>query len=80
MMHRVPAPRPTILLTDPIHADAHARLATDAHIVVLPDGLSCEESDAALRTLLADAHGLIVRRQLPENLFAARSHLWINLS
>lgn len=75
MMHSVPAPRPTILLTDPIHADAHARLATDANIVVLPDGLSCAESDAALRTLLADADGLIVRRQLPENLFDARSHL-----
>lgn len=75
MMHSLPTPRPTILLTDPIHADAHARLATDANIVVLPDGLSCAESEAALRTLLADADGLIVRRQLPENLFDARSHL-----
>jgi D-3-phosphoglycerate dehydrogenase / 2-oxoglutarate reductase len=75
MMLRLPTPRPTILLTDPIHPDAHARLAADADIVVLPDGLSCEESDAALCALLADAHGLIVRRQLPENLFDAPSHL-----
>jgi D-3-phosphoglycerate dehydrogenase len=69
MMHQAPTARPTILLTDPIHPDAHARLAAGANIVVLPDGLSRPESEAALRTLLADAHGLIVRRQLPPDVF-----------
>lgn len=75
MRPRVSKSRPKILLTDPIHADAQARLSKDADIVVLPDGLSREESDAALRNLLTDAHGLIVRRQLPENLFDAPDQL-----
>lgn len=61
--------RPTILLTDPIHPDAHARLAAQAEVRVIPDGLSPAAADAALRSLLADAHGIIVRRQLPDNLF-----------
>ena len=60
---------PTVILTDPIHPDAHARLATQAHIAVLPDGLSCAQSDATLHSLLTTAHGLIVRRQLPDDLF-----------
>lgn len=68
-MTRLPTARPTILLTDRIHPEAHARLALDANIVVLPEGLSREESDAALRTLLPGAQGLVVRRQLPDNLF-----------
>lgn len=62
-------PRPKVVLTDPIHADAHARLVTDADIAVLPDGVSGEESHSVLRALMADAHGLIVRRQLPDDLF-----------
>jgi D-3-phosphoglycerate dehydrogenase len=69
MTHESPATRPTILLTDPIHADAHARLAAAANIVLLPDGLAREDSEAALRTMLADAHGLIVRRQLAPDIF-----------
>lgn len=68
-MNRQPMVRPTILLTDRIHPDAHARLALEANVVVLPDGLSREESDAALRTLLPGVQGLVVRRQLPDNLF-----------
>lgn len=61
--------RPTVLLTDPIHPDAHARLAAQAEVRVIPAGLSPEPAQAALRTLLAGAHGLVVRRQLPDDLF-----------
>jgi D-3-phosphoglycerate dehydrogenase / 2-oxoglutarate reductase len=74
-MQRVPAARPTVILTDPIHRDAHARLAASARIVVLPEGLSSDQSDAALRRLLANAQGLIVRRQLPDDLFDAPGEL-----
>jgi D-3-phosphoglycerate dehydrogenase len=59
------------LLTDPIHADAHARLAAGADIALLPAGLSPAESDAALHELAREADGLIVRRQLPPDLFDA---------
>ena len=60
---------PTVLLTDPIHPDAQARLAAQAEVRVIPAGLSPEPAQAALRTLLAGAHGLIVRRQLPDDVF-----------
>lgn len=60
---------PTVILTDPIHPDAHERLATQARIAVLPDGLSSAQSDSTLRNLLINAQGLIVRRQLPEDIF-----------
>lgn len=60
---------PAVILTDAIHPDAHARLAAQACISVLPDGLSSAQSHAALRSLLASAQGLIVRRQLPDDLF-----------
>jgi D-3-phosphoglycerate dehydrogenase len=69
MSSRPAVPRPKVVLTDPIHADAHARLIGDADIVVLPDGVSGEESHAALRALMVNAHGLIVRRLLPDDLF-----------
>lgn len=74
-MNRLPTARPTILLTDRIHPEAHARLILEANVLVLPDGLSREESDAALRTMLPGAQGLIVRRQLPENLFDTSAQL-----
>lgn len=74
-MGRQQTSRPTILLTDRIHPEAHARLALDADIVVLPDGLSHEDSDAALLTMLPGAQGLIVRRQLPENVFDTPARL-----
>lgn len=64
-----PASRPTVILTDPIHPHAHARLAAGADIVFLPDGTSGEESHAALRALTGSAQGVIVRRQLPDDLF-----------
>ncbi len=50
-------------------------MALDADIVVLPDGLSREDSDAALLTMLPGAQGLIVRRQLPENVFDTPARL-----
>ncbi len=50
-------------------------MALDADIVVLPDGLSHEDSDAALLTMLPGAQGLIVRRQLPENVFDTPARL-----
>lgn len=75
MMHARSTVRPTVLLTDPIHPDAHARLAAGVHVVVLADRLSREASEAALRALLADAQGLIVRRQLPDDLFDTMGHL-----
>lgn len=67
--------RPTVLLTDPIHPDAHARLVEEADVVMLPECLSTEISDAALRRLITKAHGLIVRRQLPDDLFDHASNL-----
>ncbi len=61
--------KPLVLLTDPLHPDAHARLAGWAEVSQLPDGLSREASDAALRDAMARVQGLVVRRQLPPDLF-----------
>lgn len=58
--------RPKVVLTDPINPDAHALLASHADIVVLPDGVPGE---AAWREAMTGAQGLIVRRQLPDDLF-----------
>lgn len=60
---------PRVLLTDPLHPDAQARLATWAAVSQLPDGLTRTQSDAALREAMADTQGLIVRRLLPPDLF-----------
>jgi D-3-phosphoglycerate dehydrogenase len=61
--------RPRVLLTDPLHPQAHERLAQWAEISRLPDGVSGGASDVALREAMAHVHGLIVRRQLPGDLF-----------
>ena len=61
--------RPRVLLTDPLHPRAHERLAAWAEVERLPDGLSRAASDTALRDAMARVHGLIVRRQLPDDLF-----------
>lgn len=58
-----------VLLTDPLHPDAQARLAEWADVSQLPDGLTRAQSDAALREAMADTQGLIVRRLLPPDLF-----------
>ena len=60
---------PRVLLTDPLHPDAAARLAGWAAVTLLPDGLTREQSDAALREASGRVHGLVVRRQLPADLF-----------
>lgn len=60
---------PRVLLTDPLHPDAQARLAEWADVSQLPDGLTRAQSDAALREAMADTQGLIVRRLLPPDLF-----------
>ena len=58
-----------VLLTDPLHADASARLAGWAQVSQLPQGLTREQSDQALREAAGRVHGIIVRRQLPADLF-----------
>lgn len=61
--------RPRVLLTDPLHPQAHPALAAWADVACLPEGLSREASDAALRAAVPSAQGLVVRRQLPQDLF-----------
>lgn len=69
------AGRPLVLLTDPIVPEAHARLTADVDVELLPPGLVGSESDEALRERIAQVDGLIVRRQLPDDLFDRRHHL-----
>lgn len=61
--------QPQILLTDPLHADAEAQLASWAEVSRLPDGLSRGEGDAALREAAGRVLGIVVRRQLPADIF-----------
>ncbi|HST44925.1 MAG TPA: NAD(P)-dependent oxidoreductase, partial [Luteimonas sp.] len=60
---------PRVLLTDPLHPQARDRLAQWAEVMRLPDHLAGAASDAALRDAMAHVQGLIVRRQLPDDLF-----------
>ena len=55
--------RPTILLTNPIHADAMAMLEPVADIVTAPD-----TTDATLRAMARDVDGIIVRAMLPDDI------------
>lgn len=59
---------PKVILTDAINPAAHDRLAEKARIFMLPPSLSREEADQVLRDELVEAHGLIVRRRLPDDL------------
>lgn len=68
-MERIEKSPPRVLATDPLHPDAHARLAAWATVTVLPAGMGRTESDAALRDAAAQADGLVVRRQLPSDVF-----------
>ena len=61
--------QPQVLLTDPLHPDAHERLSGWARITTLPAALSVEQSHAALRQAAGTVQGLVVRRQLPADLF-----------
>ena len=55
---------PVVALTAPIHPEAHARLAEAAEIRVAQDA-----SADALRAVVHDAQGLIVRNHLPDDIF-----------
>lgn len=63
-------PRPKVLLTNPIHPDAHDRLARHADVVVAP-----ATDDDTLRRAVADIDGLIVRTRLPDDVFAHQTRL-----
>ncbi|GJD58009.1 hydroxyacid dehydrogenase [Methylobacterium dankookense] len=54
---------PLVLLTSPIHPEAMERLAAHARVVAAPD-----TGFDTLRRLAADAAGLIVRAQLPDDI------------
>jgi len=54
---------PLVLLTNPIHPEAVERLEAHARVVVAPD-----TGFDTLRRLAADADGLIVRAQLPDDI------------
>lgn len=60
---------PRVLITDPLHPEVHARLASWADIEALPEGLSPADSDARLRDVVSRVQGLVVRRLLPADLF-----------
>ncbi len=64
-------PRPRVVLTDPLHPDAFNHLAEQAEIILLDPQLSREAADIALRAAIKTAQGLIVRRQLPPDIFDA---------
>lgn len=59
------AERPKLLLTNAIHPDAEALLASQAAVVVAPD-----PSAETLRRLVADVDGIIVRAKLPDDIVA----------
>lgn len=61
--------RPKVVLTDAIHPEAHALLADAATVAVLDACMDTSSATQALREELKDAQGLIVRRQLPPDLF-----------
>jgi len=64
------AARPVIALTSPIHPEWQARLAEMAEVRVATDA-----SADALRAVVRDAHGLIVRNHLPQDIFDHAPHL-----
>jgi D-3-phosphoglycerate dehydrogenase len=55
---------PRVLLTNPIHPELQSVLAAQCDLVLAPD-----TSAATLKRLVADADGLVVRAQLPPDLF-----------
>src|SRR5690606_26897758 len=67
--------RPLVVLTDQIHQDAYRRLCEHAEVTVLDPSLSPDKANTALRTALEHAQGLIVRRQLPMDIFDAQHDL-----
>jgi D-3-phosphoglycerate dehydrogenase len=57
--------KPTVLLTNPIHADGEAILAPHVKLLVAPD-----TKPETLRALARDADGIIVRAKLPDDIVA----------
>lgn len=53
-----------VLLTNPIHPDCHLTLANECDVVVAPD-----TNPETLKGLISDCDGLIVRCQLPQDIF-----------
>lgn len=58
------ARKPTVVVTNPIHPAVLPRLEAECHAIIAPDS-----SADTLRKLVPDADGLIVRAQLPADLF-----------
>lgn len=61
---------PIVALTSPIHPEAHARLAAVAEIRIADDA-----SPDALRAVVREAQGLIVRNHLPDDIFDHAPHM-----
>ena len=62
--------KPRVLLTNPIHPDLLPQLEQQCDVVLAPD-----TAPATLARLVADAEGLVVRTQLPPDLFERASKL-----
>jgi len=62
--------KPRVLLTNPIHPDIEPALAAQVDLVVAPD-----TSADTLRRYVGDVHGLVVRAQLPADIFDHAPHL-----
>ena len=56
--------RPRVLLTSPIHPDMQALLAAECDIILAPDTQA-----STYKRLIRDVHGVIVRNQLPPDIF-----------
>ncbi len=59
-----PNARPRVLLTSPIHPDMQALLAAECDIILAPDTQA-----STYKRLIRDVHGVIVRNQLPPDIF-----------
>jgi len=59
-----------VLLTNPIHPSYHKELLTECDVIVAPD-----TKPETLKNLVSDCDGLIVRCQLPGDMFENASHL-----
>lgn len=56
--------KPRVLLTNPIHPDIQPKLAAQVDLIVAPD-----TSADTLRRYVTEVHGLVVRAQLPADIF-----------
>lgn len=58
-----------VVLTDTIHPQAHRILEQETEVITLDPALPADQAEHKLRQLITDAHGLIVRRKLPDGIF-----------